>query len=68
MYNQVGDLLGRGSRAIVGRSFTHKYDFEPIYVFLKEAQITRIVISGRGDVDAQPHRIDIFVQQESRLG
>lgn len=63
--DDVGGFFERISGFFVGRFFTHDYDFEPIYVFINGSQIKKVVISGRGDVDAQPHRNDIFVDQNS---
>lgn len=63
--NEVGDALERPMGIIVGRFFTHEYDFEPIFLYLRDLRLIKAVISGRGDVDAMPHRNDIFADQNS---
>ena len=65
IHNSINDIkiFQRIAGFIVGRFFTHQYDFEPILVFLEDSEITKIAISGRGDLDSEPHRNDIFVRQ-----
>src|SRR5919202_1031507 len=65
IHNSINDIkvFQRIAGFIVGRFFTHQYDFEPILIFLEDSEITKIAISGRGDLDADPHRNDIFVRQ-----
>jgi hypothetical protein len=65
IHNSINDIkvFQRIAGFIVGRFFTHQYDFEPILVFLEGSEITKIAISGRGDLDSEPHRNDIFVKQ-----
>ena len=65
IHNSINDskVFQRIAGFIVGRFFTHQYDFEPILVFLEGSEITKIAISGRGDLDSEPHRNDIFVKQ-----
>lgn len=64
-HNSINDrkVFQRMAGFTIGRFFTHKYDFEPILIFIKDSVITKIVISGRGDLDSEPHRNDIFVKQ-----
>ena len=64
-HNSINDrkVFQRIAGFIVGRFFTHDYDFEPILVFIKNSEITKIVISGRGSLDSEPHRNDIYVKQ-----
>jgi hypothetical protein len=47
---------------ILGRFFTHRYDFEPIILYLN-GSIKKIIISGKGDLESQSHRNDIFCSQ-----
>jgi hypothetical protein len=65
VHNSINDikLFQRIAGFIVGRFFTHQYDFEPILVFIEDSEITKIAISGRGGLDSEPHRNDIFVKQ-----
>lgn len=64
-HNEINDkiIFQRLAGFFVGRFFTHEFDFEPILIFIKNNQIEKVVVSGKGDVDAQPHRIDIYVDQ-----
>jgi hypothetical protein len=65
IHNSINDtkIFQRIAGFIVGRFFTHQYDFEPILVFVKDSEVTKVVISGRGKLDSEPHRNDIFVKQ-----
>src|SRR5919198_205709 len=65
IHNSINDIkvFQRIAGFIVGRFFTHRYDFEPILIFLENSDITKIAISSRGDLDSEPHRNDIFVKQ-----
>jgi hypothetical protein len=65
IHNSINDIkvFQRIAGFVVGRFFTHQYDFEPILVFLEDSNITKIAISGRGGLDSEPHRNDIFVKQ-----
>jgi hypothetical protein len=64
-HNSINDIkvFQRIAGLIVGGFFTHDNDFEPILVFAKNSEITKIVISGRGSLDSEPHRNDIYVKQ-----
>lgn len=64
-HNEINDVIifQRLAGFFVGRFFTHDFDVEPILVFVENDSIEKVVISGKGDVDAQPHRIDIYTNQ-----
>jgi hypothetical protein len=64
-HNSINDIkiFQQIAGFIVGRFFTHPYDFEPILVFVRNSEIIKAVISGRGDIDSEPHRNDIFAKQ-----
>ena len=62
--NNVGDGLEKIMGVTIGRLFSHEFDFEPIFVYLEDDSVAKVVISGRGDIDAEPHRNDIYVNQD----
>jgi hypothetical protein len=64
-HNSINDIkiFQRIAGFLVGRFFTHQYDFEPILIFVRDLRIAKVVISGKGDIDSEPHRNDIFVKQ-----
>jgi hypothetical protein len=52
--------VGRFFGLFFGGFFTHDYDFEPVFIFVTDSRINKIVISGKGDVEARPHVTTIF--------
>ncbi len=65
LHNELGGVFEGVAGFFIGRFFSHDYDFEPILVFVEEGNIVKVAISGRGDLDATPHRNDIFAPIDS---